>query len=279
MIPYPAIDPVALHLGPVSIRWYGLSYAAGLLLGWAWGLNLCRRLKLSFCVLQAINPSAVKLFSDYIPYAALGIVVGGRLGHAVFYNPSYYLTHPLEILYIWQPGMSFHGGLLGVILTTLWYVKRHRILALPFMDLLAVSSPWGLFFGRLANFINAELVGRPTHVPWAMIFPATDGQPRHPSQLYEALLEGVVLFIILNLVYVKAKWAKRYPGATAGLFGILYALSRIVVECYREPDLHIGYIWDIFTLGQLYSVPLLMAGLILFIRSRNASAHLSGFRK
>lgn len=254
MIPYPLIDPVALQIGSLSIRWYGLAYVAGIILGWKWGVYLIKRLQLSL---------SETLFSDYIPWAALGIVAGGRLGHVIFYNLSYYIQHPLEIFYIWHPGMSFHGGILGVILVTLLYDRRHNIALKPFADLLAVSTPLGLFFGRIANFINAELVGRPTNVPWAMIFPGSDGQPRHPSQLYEAAFEGIFLFILLNYLFIQKEWYRKYTGATAGLFILGYGCIRICIENVREPDAHIGYIFGFFTLGQLYSLPLVLAGFFM----------------
>lgn len=264
MISYPTIDPVAFYLGPLKIHWYGLSYMAGLLLGWKWVCWVCRRFRVSFSPQGHAN--SVKIFSDYIPYAALGIVLGGRLGHAIFYQLPYYSEKPWEVFYIWQPGMSFHGGLIGVLLVTLWYIKRYHLNWKIFLDLVALATPLGLLCGRLANFINAELVGRVTTVPWAMIFPH-DSQPRHPSQLYEAALEGIALFGILSILYIKG-WSRKHPGTTAGLFACLYSMARIFVECYREPDGHIGYILSYFTLGQLYSLPLFMAGVYVLWRAR-----------
>ncbi len=254
MLVYPSIDPIALSIGPFAIRWYGLAYVAGILLGWRWGVFLIKRYKIAL---------GEKIFSDYIPWAALGIVGGGRLGHVIFYQPAYYLNHPLEIFYIWHPGMSFHGGLLGVLVATFFYTKNHKLSLKPFLDLLAVCAPLGLFFGRLANFINGELIGRPSSVPWAMIFPETDGLPRHPSQLYEAALEGILLFIALNMLYMKSNWRQKYEGASAGLFALSYGLARIGVECFREPDAHLGYIATHFTYGQLYSLPLVFLGLTI----------------
>lgn len=277
MLFYPSIDPVAFHLGPLAIRWYGLAYVAGILLGWRWGVFLIRRCFSSTHASaqwsdggHSEDPQVSKnqsgpgngyicekLFSDYIPLAALAIVMGGRLGHVLFYQLEYYMYHPLEILYIWQPGMSFHGGILGVVILSYFYCRQYKLAFKPFLDLLSVVAPIGLCFGRIANFINGELVGRPADVPWAMIFPGTDGVPRHPSQLYEAFLEGVFLFAVLNFVYIKKAWFKHYPGATAGLFSLGYGLVRSAVETVRTPEVPLD---GPFTVGQLYCVPMILVG-------------------
>ncbi|MCE2951819.1 MAG: prolipoprotein diacylglyceryl transferase [Alphaproteobacteria bacterium] len=250
MLTYPAFDPVALHLGPLSIRWYGIAYVAGILLGWQCCAWLCRK--------ELINISQ-KHIDDFIPWATLGIVVGGRLGEVFFYNPAYYLSHPLEILYIWQPGMSFHGGFLGVVLAGILWVHTKKIPWITFGDLLSVGTPIGLFFGRIANFVNAELYGRITDAPWGMIFPHAGPFPRHPSQLYEAGLEGLLLFTILFSL-ARRGVAKKYPGLLLGVFLAGYGLARSFVELFRQPDDITGFIWGEITMGQLLSLPLIFVG-------------------
>jgi phosphatidylglycerol---prolipoprotein diacylglyceryl transferase len=250
MLTYPAFDPVALQLGPLAIHWYGIAYVAGILLAW----KCC-----AYLSIQGLIPVERRHIDDFIPWATLGILAGGRLGEVLFYNTSHYLEHPLEILYIWQPGMSFHGGFLGVVLAGLIWVWARKIPILAFGDLLSVGSPIGLFFGRIANFINGELYGRITSEPWGMIFPGAGPFPRHPSQLYEAVLEGTVLFTLLfTLAYFKV--GKRFPGLLMGVFFAGYGLARSVVELYREPDPSTGFVWMDFTMGQLLSFPLIFVG-------------------
>lgn len=249
---YPALNPVLLDLGFFKIHWYGVSYAVGIFLAWRYSLFLIRRY-------QGAALSEKQL-SDYIPWAIFGIILGGRLGISLFYYFDYYRHHLLEILYIWRPGMSFHGGLLGVLITAVWYCRRHRLSVLHMADLLATSAPIGLFFGRCANFINGELWGRPTTQPWGMIFPHVDQVPRHPSQLYEAFLEGLVLFTILYLTATRTPALKRLPGLSCGIFFVGYGCARILVECFREPDAHIGYWIGGTTLGQWLSLPLVIIG-------------------
>ncbi|KAA5607421.1 prolipoprotein diacylglyceryl transferase [Roseospira marina] len=252
-MPYPMIDPVAFELGPLAIRWYALAYIAGLLLGW-WYV---RRL--------AQVPPAVttpERIDDFLVWATLGVVLGGRLGYVLVYNPAYYFAHPAEIAMVWQGGMAFHGGLAGVVVALLLFCRRHRIAPLALGDVIACAAPVGLFFGRLANFVNAELYGRPApDLPWAMVFPTDPtGLPRHPSQLYEATLEGLVLFVILALLWrVRAVRLRR--GSLIGVFLVGYGLARFTVEFAREPDPQLGYLFGGVTMGQILSLPMILAGL------------------
>lgn len=255
ILPYPALDPVAFKLGSLSIHWYGLAYVTGILLGWRYCVMLLSRLHLPF---------QKKDVDDFVPLATLGIVAGGRLGHVLFYNLNYYLHKPWEIFYIWRPGMSFHGGLLGVVLVTILFTRQRRIPLLAFGDILSAAAPIGLFFGRLANFINGELFGRPSTVSWAMIFPGGGPLPRHPSQLYEAFFEGIVLFCVLLFFSIKKRWPEKKPGGQTGLFLAGYGIVRIIVECFREPDVQIGYLIGGTTLGQWLSFPLVVIGLGIF---------------
>ena len=253
MIEYPAINPVAIDLGLIKIRWYGISYVVGILLAW-WLLH--RRVT----VRPAYGWSQEQV-GDIIFYGTIGIILGGRIGWALFYNFGYVLEHPLALFRIWEGGMSFHGGLLGVFLA-FWYFSRTMGRSLfELTDFIAPVVPIGLFFGRIANFINGELWGAPSSLPWAMVFPHVDQLPRHPSQLYEAGLEGILLFIIL---WVYARQPRPHMALT-GMALSCYGLFRILVELVREPDRHIGYLaggW--LTMGQLLSWPMLIFG-ILFL--------------
>lgn len=249
-LPFPAIDPVALEIGPLVIRWYSLAYIFGLILAWRY----CRRL-------AARSPAdiAPNAFDDFLLWATVGVVVGGRLGYVLFYKPGYYLSQPQEILVLWQGGMSFHGGLAGVIVAALLFTWRRKIPPLAFGDILACAAPIGLLLGRLANFINGELYGRASDVPWAMVFPGGGPLPRHPSQLYEAALEGLVLLIALYVLVRMGGLARR--GLALGCFLMGYAASRMFVELFREPDAHIGALVANTTMGQWLSLPMLLAGL------------------
>ncbi len=257
VLPYLAINPVALELGSLKIHWYGIAYVLGILMAWKYCGLLLTRFNLAI---------KRKDLDDFIPIATLGIVLGGRLGQAIFYNPQYYLHKPWEIFYIWHPGMSFHGGLLGVILATFWFTRKRQIPFLTFTDIIAMGTPIGLFFGRLANFINSELYGRQSDVGWAMVFPNGGPIARHPSQLYEALLEGIFLFLMLMLTGLKYRLPENKPGAQSGIFLCGYATARVIVECFREPDAHIGYFIGGSTLGQLLCVPLFTTGLWLIMQ-------------
>jgi phosphatidylglycerol---prolipoprotein diacylglyceryl transferase len=270
LIPYPAINPVLVHLGPLPIRWYALAYIAGLILGWAYVRHLVRSDRLW----GGLPRPSLASVDDLLVYVAFGVIFGGRLGYVLFYNLPLYLHHPLEIFAVWEGGMSFHGGLAGAALGIILFARRMQVPVLSVMDVVAAAVPIGLCLGRIANFIKPELWGRPTDVPWAMIFPGSDGQPRHPSQLYEASLEGVVLFCILALAIRLG--ALRRPGLATGIFAVGYGVARIICEFFRQPDPQLGYLWDGATMGQLLSLPVIAAGLafILFAvrRHRNLEA-------
>ncbi|MGB0682631.1 MAG: prolipoprotein diacylglyceryl transferase [Magnetovibrionaceae bacterium] len=250
-IAFPVIDPIAVQLGPVAIRWYALAYLAGLVLGWWLMRKTC---------LQEPETCKVSDVDDYLVWATIGVVLGGRIGYVLFYNLPFYLDNPGAILQVWKGGMAFHGGLLGVVLATWLFSRRREISFIRFCDLLAISAPIGLFFGRIANFVNAELWGRVTDVPWGVVFPNGGPLARHPSQLYEALLEGVALFVIM-LVLRGLPWVRARPGLLAGVFLIGYWAARSFVELFREPDAHIGFLVGGITMGQVLSLPMLLAGL------------------
>jgi phosphatidylglycerol:prolipoprotein diacylglycerol transferase len=249
-IAYPAIDPVLVEIGPFAIRWYALAYLAGILLGWRWGRWLARHSP------HLARPEDV---DDFVVWATLGIVLGGRLGYVLFYRPGYYLNDPLAALEIWHGGMSFHGGLLGVVIAGCTFCHLRRIRTIAFADIIFCATPFGLFFGRLANFINGELVGRTTDVPWAMVFPGYGPLPRHPSQLYQAALEGVLLFLVLFLLW-RIKTVRDRPGLLSGAFLVGYGIFRSIGELFREPDAHLGFILGPLTMGQLLSLPLIGIG-------------------
>ena len=260
-IPFPALDPVAISIGPVAIRWYALAYIAGLLIGWRYCLALAGR-----------PPYLVgrQDVDDFLVWATLGVVLGGRIGYVLFYKPGYYVFHPLEALYVWQGGMSFHGGALGVTIAIVWFTRARKIPLFAFSDIITAAIPIGLFFGRIANFINGELFGRPTQVPWAMVFPNGGSMPRHPSQLYEAVCEGILLFLLLFAA--ERLGARQRPGIVTGLFLAGYAVARMSGELFREPDSQLGYLVFGTTMGQLLSVPLLIAGLAITFWAQRAPA-------
>jgi phosphatidylglycerol---prolipoprotein diacylglyceryl transferase len=254
-LPFPAINPVLIQLGPLAIRWYGLSYIVGLILGWA----LIRRILVADSLWRgAPRPSAASI-DDLLVYCALGVIIGGRLGNVLFYDPTYYFAHPIEIFKIWEGGMAFHGGLIGAVVGILLFSWRYSAPALTVFDLACLVAPIGIFFVRIANFIKPELWGRPTDVPWAVIFPGSDGLPRHPSQIYEALLEGLAAFVILSIA--ARLGALRRPGLLAGAFGVLYGLARIFCEFYRDPDPRLEDLGGGLTMGMVLSAPLVIIGL------------------
>lgn len=261
MIPFPPIDPVALQLGPVAIRWYGLAYLVGIVAGW---VLLHRRAR--------ANPAAgwdEEAVGDLVFYAAIGAVLGGRFGYALFYDFKTYLAHPAELLAVWRGGMSFHGGVLGFVTALWWYGRRTGRGFFQCSDFVVPVVPIGLGLGRLANFINQELWGAPTALPWGVLFtaPGAGPLPRHPSQLYEALLEGVVLFVVLALVRRRALRA----GVVSASFLIGYAACRMAVELVREPDAQLGYLWGGWlTMGQVLCVPMVLAGIGILVWSRRA---------
>jgi phosphatidylglycerol:prolipoprotein diacylglycerol transferase len=266
-LPFPVIDPVALELGPVVIRWYALAYVVGILLGW-W---LARRYVANAGLWGAVNRPTEAQIDDFILWVTLGIILGGRLGFVVFYNPAFYAANPMEILKVWNGGMSFHGGLIGASLAILYFARGKAFSAWSLFDIVAAVAPIGIFFGRIANFVNAELWGRVTDVSWAMVFPGTDGLPRHPSQLYQAALEGVGLFALATvLVFVGRKF--KTPGFITGAFVVGYGIARFIVEFAREPDAQLGYLIGGLTMGQLLSLPMVALGLGIVVWARRARA-------
>ncbi len=258
VIPYPMINPVAIAIGPVSIRWYGISYMVGLLLGWLY----LRRLVSDHNVWPHGAPLSKSNLDDLIIYVTIGVVVGGRLGSVFLYNPGYFYANPLEIFQIWHGGMAFHGGLLGTVMAIWIYSRRHSVSALTVGDLVCAAVPIGLFFGRIANFINAELYGKITTVPWAMIFPGGGDQPRHPSQLYEAVLEGALLFFLLRY-FIYQRHALKWPGFVSGMFLFGYGCARIIAEIFRAGDSVPGLDLGPYSAGIIYSIPLVIIGGIL----------------
>lgn len=261
-LPFPNIDPVAIEIGPLAIRWYALAYVAGILLGWRYCLRLARRDDTRW------NP---RDFDDFVVWAVLGIILGGRIGYMVFYNAAYYLQNPLDALKVWKGGMSFHGGLIGVIVAVAIFSWRRGFSPLWFGDFVAAAAPIGLFFGRIANFINGELFGRVTDVPWAVVFPRGGELPRHPSQLYEAFLEGLVLFVVMAILAHRPGTRAR-TGLLAGVFLAGYGLARSFVELFRQPDAHLGFILGPITMGQILSAPMILLGIYLIFRARRPAA-------
>ncbi len=262
-MPFPDIDPVAFSLGPFSVHWYGIAYLAGVALGAYYGQRLLARQDLWKDDQPPFDPGAIW---DFAFWAVIGIVVGGRLGYVLFYNLPVYLADPIQIFSLGDGGMSFHGGMLGLMTAIALFTRAKGGRILSSLDLLGAIATIGLFLGRVANFINAELYGAPSTLPWAVIFPNDPDQlPRHPSQLYEALLEGIVLFVIILIATYRFK-ALRRPGLVAGLFGIGYGLSRIAVEFVRLPDAQLGYLFGGWlTMGMLLSLPLVLAGIALVV--------------
>lgn len=257
-IPYPNIDPVAFTLGPLAVRWYGLAYVFGFIVAGLILRSLVRRWDVDLTDDDML---------DIVLVAVVSLVVGARIGYVVFYGAGAYWDDPLSVLAFWDGGMSFHGGLAGIMLGGVWIAKRKKIPVLRLFDLGAVGAPLGIFFGRIANFVNGELWGRPTDVPWGMIFPgAPGGSPRHPSQLYEALLEGLVIFCVLWVLSRK----KRADGLLIGTLLVLYSIFRTFVEFFREPDSQLGFIAGPFTMGQLLTLPLFIAGVWLVLRAARA---------
>ena len=251
-------DPVAFHLFSLEIRWYSLAYIFGIIIGWFY----CKKYLIK-------DKSILNIFDDLITYLIIGIILGGRLGYIVIYNFDYYLNNLSEILMIWKGGMSFHGGLVGVLISTLLFSKKHNLNPFIFLDLISVVAPIGIFFGRIANFLNSELYGKETDVLWSVKFLAIDNIPRHPSQIYEATFEGLILFILLN--YILKKNISNKPGVISSLFLIFYSIFRFLIEFFRVPDLQIGYIIFNLSLGQLISVIFFTFGIYLFFTKNNAA--------
>ena len=260
---YPKIDPVAVHLGPVAIRWYGLAYITGLILGWRYTVWLATQKRFNE---SGSRPTANDL-DDFLFWAMAGVLIGGRLGIVLFYRPSDYFADPLSILKVWEGGMSFHGGMLGVTTALIWFTRRRTIPLFDVADLVACATPIGLFFGRLANFVNGELWGRVTDSPLGMVFPTGGPRPRHPSQLYEAASEGILLFVILA-VLAQLPTVRRRSGMLTGLFLIGYSIARSTCELFRQPDDYLpnsGFIFGGISMGQILSFPMLLVGLAMAI--------------
>jgi phosphatidylglycerol:prolipoprotein diacylglycerol transferase len=257
-IAFPNFDPIALAIGPFAIRWYALAYIVGLLCGWR------------YCLWVAKRPPAVAsqtAIDDFLVWATLGVVLGGRAGYVLFYKPDFYFANPSEILKLWHGGMSFHGGALGVMTVLVLFCRQRGLSLLAFGDIVTSAVPIGIFFGRLANFVNGELWGRTTDVPWGVVFPGAGIVPRHPSELYEAGTEGLLLFLIM-FVLVRFTDIRERPGLLSGIFLIGYAFARIFCEFFREPDSFLGFLWFGATMGQLLSIPVLLLGLYLVWRAK-----------
>ena len=251
-------DPVAFQFFSLEIRWYSLSYIFGIIFGWIYCKNKLIK-----------DEKLLNLFDDLITYLIIGIILGGRIGYIFLYNFNYYIENLSEILIIWHGGMSFHGGLLGVILATILFSKKHKLDSFIFLDLISLVAPIGLFLGRIANFINSELYGRETDVFWSVKFINIDSIPRHPSQIYEALFEGLVLFFLLNYLAKKKRFGT--PGIISSIFLIFYSLFRFVLEFFRAPDPQIGYVLLNLTMGQLASIIFLFLGLYLYLSKKNVN--------
>ncbi len=252
------LNPIIFDFGILSLRWYSLAYLIGIIFGWWYGKK----------IISSINNRNkhkynLDLFDDYITYVIISIIVGGRLGYVLFYNFGYFLSNPIEIFFIWRGGMSFHGGLLGIIVATIIFSKKNDFDKLVLLDVISCVAPVGIFFGRLANFVNGELYGKPTDLPWAVIFPSVDSQGRHPSQIYEAFMEGIILFLIMNLILKKIPYKK---GECAALFLVFYSIFRVISEFFRQPDLQIGYIFSYISMGSLLSFVMFCFGIIMYLK-------------
>ena len=255
------LDPVLIDFGFIVIRWYSLAYIFGIVIGWWFGKRIIRHIVKNTNIRFRLND-----FDDLISYLIVSIIIGGRMGYVIFYNFQYYITNPTEIIKVWEGGMSFHGGLLGVIIGSYFFAKKKGVLTFFLLDIVACVAPIGIFLGRIANFINSELVGKATNVTWSVIFPLVDKVPRHPSQLYEAILEGAILFLILNILIFK----KRYKvGISSSLFLVYYGIFRIISEIFREPDVQLGYFFNLFSMGTILSFLMTLSGFIIFIFLKN----------
>ena len=251
-------NPVLIDLGIIKIHWYSLAYVFGILIGWWYG-----RLIITKKIHGSDQENYLKNFDDLVSYIIIGVIVGGRLGYVIFYNLTFFLNQPIEIFKLWEGGMSFHGGLIGVILSTYIFSKVKKLNYKIYFDIICCAAPIGIFLGRIANFINSELYGTPTDKPWGIIFPEIDNLNRHPSQLYEAFLEGIVLFVLINFLFLKKNF--NY-GLISFLFLIFYGIFRIVSEFFREPDKHIGYIFDFISLGSLLSIGMMIFAILFILK-------------
>ena len=255
------LDPVLFNLGFITIRWYSLAYIFGILFGWWYGKKI---------ILHRFNLIGEKFeinkFDDLITYLILAIIIGGRAGYVIFYNLDYFVNNPIDIFKVWQGGMSFHGALFGIVIGTYFFSVKEKINNLFLLDVIACVAPFGIFLGRIANFINGELVGKISNVSWSVVFPIIDNMPRHPSQLYEAFLEGLILFFIMNKLIFKKDYK---TGQCAYFFLIFYGLFRIIAEIFREPDAQVGYIFNILSMGSLLSIIMIFLGIIIFFNKKN----------
>jgi len=254
------LDPIIFDFGFIAIRWYSLAYIFGIVIGWWLGKRIINHILDNYYLKFEIEK-----FDDLISYIIISLIIGGRLGYIIFYNLEYFISNPFNIFKVWEGGMSFHGAMIGIILGTYIFSKRKNVKTLFLLDIIACVSPIGIFFGRIANFINGELIGKVTDASWAVIFPTVDMMPRHPSQIYEAILEGLVLFLILNILIFNRRYQS---GSSSYLFLIFYGTFRIISEFFREPDVQIGYLFNIFSMGTILSFLMIISGLILMNKLR-----------
>lgn len=268
LIAFPVFDPVAISFGPIAIRWYALAYIVGIVLGWIYARSLVKKERLW----GGPAPITLTQLDDFILWVTIGIIVGGRTGYVLFYNPAFFMQHPIEIFQLWNGGMSFHGGFLGCVAAVMLFARKNNISILSLGDITTAVAPIGILLGRIANFINSELWGRHADpsLPWAIVFPNGGPLPRHPSQLYEGGLEGILLFVILA-VMIRMGALKR-PGLILGSFIAIYGLARITGEFFREPDAQLGFLWGGLTMGMLLSVPMVIAGTILMVMASRRQA-------
>ena len=250
------LDPIIFDLGFMAIRWYSLAYIFGIIIGWWYGKKIIKK------KFTLINGFDLKLFDDLVFYLIISIIIGGRLGYALFYNLEYYINNPIDVLKIWQGGMSFHGALIGVIVGTYLFSKKRNLNTFIFLDVIACVSPIGIFLGRIANFINGELVGKVSDLYFSVVFPKIDMNPRHPSQLYEAFLEGLILFLIMNFLIYRKNYKTGYCSF---LFLFFYGIFRIISEFFREPDTQVGYFFNFLSMGSILSFFMVIAGSIMFL--------------
>ena len=257
-------DPVFIDLGLFQIRWYSIAYIVGIILSWIYAIKIIKKMANE----HNFTPIKQTDFDDLIIYLIIGIILGGRLGYVIFYNFEYYSNNPFEILKLWEGGMSFHGGLLGVIITTIIFSKIQEINFFYFSDIICCVAPIGLFLGRVANFINGELFGKISTLPWAVVFPNGGNIARHPSQIYEAILEGIILFILINFFALKKQLLLK-PGYVSSLFLIFYSIARIIGENFREPDVHLGYFFNYFSMGVMLSFATFITGCFIIFLIKN----------
>jgi len=255
------LDPVLFDFGFFAIRWYSLAYILGILIGWWLGKKIILK---KFKTIDF--KFDIKEFDNLITYLIISILIGGRIGYVLFYNFGYYFSNPLDVIKIWEGGMSFHGALIGIIFGTYWFSIKKKIPSFFLLDIIVCVAPIGIFFGRIANFINGELVGKTTDVFWGVIFPSIDNAARHPSQLYEAFFEGLVLLIIMNLTLFKNNYK---TGTCSYMFLILYGIFRIFCELFREPDIQVGYLFNLISMGTMLSIFMILAGIVIFLRKKN----------